>query len=104
MAIISLSDREVIDHLGGDSLIEKVPADKKQEEPFQPKKCCSLSPEWCNPPTLGPSPKGGGSQYIFIIADKEPDSFKVWKHTPHCAKEPIKASVTHKLPYSSFLY
>lgn len=30
MVIISLSDREVIDHLGGDSLIEKVPADKKQ--------------------------------------------------------------------------
>lgn len=30
MVIISLSDREVIDHLGGDSLIEKVPVDKKQ--------------------------------------------------------------------------
>lgn len=30
MVIISLSDREVIDHLKGDALIEEVPGDKEQ--------------------------------------------------------------------------
>lgn len=44
MVIISLSDREVIDLLRGDALIEEVAGDKEHENLFS-RKCSSLSPE-----------------------------------------------------------
>lgn len=76
MVIISLSDREVIDHLRGDALIEEVPGDTEQKKPFQPK--VQLPQPWVLQSfPSGPSPKGGGSQYIFLIGDKEPAFFKV---------------------------
>lgn len=48
MVIISLSDREVIDHLRGDSLIEKCQEIKSSKNLFSPK-CSSLSFECCSP-------------------------------------------------------
>ena len=45
MVIISLSDREVIDHLRGDALIEEVPGDTEQKKKLFSRKCSCLSPE-----------------------------------------------------------